>query len=142
MQVIAGRMACEDRGALALKGKALPVRLFRLVGERDQPAAVAPDSSPLIGRDGDLAWLRGQFDAALAGAGRAVRVTGEAGVGKSRLTSELIAEAAARGAQVIQAACFSYTAGIPYAAWGEWLKSLCAIASHASSASRKTGSLS
>ncbi len=129
VQVIAGRMACEDRGSLALKGKALPVRLFRLIGERDQPAAALPDASPLIGRDADLAWLRSQFDAALGGAGRAVRISGEAGVGKSRLTTELIAEAAARGAQVIPAACFSYTAGIPYAAWGEWLKSLCAIVS-------------
>jgi len=129
VQVIAGRMACEDRGSLALKGKALPVRLFRLIGERDQPAAALPDASPLIGRDDDLAWLRSQFDAALDGAGRAVRITGEAGVGKSRLTTELIAEAAARGAQVIQAACFSYTASIPYAAWGEWLKSLCGIVS-------------
>ncbi len=129
VQVIAGRMACEDRGSLALKGKALPVRLFRLIGERDQPAAVLPDASPLIGRDDDLAWLRSQFDAALDGAGRAVRITGEAGVGKSRLTTELIAEADARGAQVIQAACFSYTASIPYAAWGEWLKSLCGIVS-------------
>src|SRR5215468_2854105 len=36
---------------------------------------------------------------------------------------------AARGAWVIPAACFSYTAGIPYAAWGEWLKSLCGIIS-------------
>ncbi|MEP7188062.1 MAG: adenylate/guanylate cyclase domain-containing protein, partial [Roseiflexaceae bacterium] len=128
-QVISSRMACEDRGALALKGKALPVRLFQLIGERDQPEAALPDASPLIGRDDDLAWLRRQFDAALGGAGRAVRITGEAGVGKSRLTTELIAEAAARGAQVLPAACFSYTAGIPYAAWGEWLKSLCGIVS-------------
>src|SRR6185295_5895724 len=58
VQVIAGRMACEDRGSLALKGKALPVRLFRLIGERDQPAAALPAASPLIGRDDDLAWLR------------------------------------------------------------------------------------
>jgi class 3 adenylate cyclase/predicted ATPase len=137
MQVIAGRMACEDRGALALKGKARPVRLFRLLGERDQPAAGLPDASPLIGRDSDLDWLRRQLDAALAGSGRAVRITGEAGVGKSRLTAELIAEASARGARVLVAACFSYTAGIPYAAWGEWLKSLCGIVSGDSDAVRE-----
>src|SRR5215212_6821688 len=128
VQVIAARMACEDRGALALKGKAQPVRVFQLIGARDQSAAL-PDAGPLIGRDDDLAWLRRQFDGALGGAGRAVRITGQAGVGKSRLTTELIADAAARGAQVIPAACFSYTASIPYAAWGEWLKSLCGIVS-------------
>jgi predicted ATPase/class 3 adenylate cyclase len=137
VQVIAGRMACEDRGELALKGKAQPVRLFQLIGERDQPATGLPDAGPLIGRDNDLDWLRRQLDAALAGSGRTVRITGEAGVGKSRLTSELIAEAAARGAQVLAAACFSYTAGIPYAAWGEWLKSLCGIVSGDSDAVRE-----
>jgi class 3 adenylate cyclase/tetratricopeptide (TPR) repeat protein len=127
-QAITGRMACEDRGFLALKGKALPLQLFRLSGERDQPAADPnADEGPLIGRDDDLAWLRQQLAAALGGAGHAVRITGEAGVGKSRLTAELLAEATARGMRVIPAACFSYTAGIPYAAWAEWLKSLCGI---------------
>jgi class 3 adenylate cyclase/tetratricopeptide (TPR) repeat protein len=126
---IAGRVACEDRGLLPLKGKALPVQLFQLIGERDQPQAPITDESPLVGRDDELAWLRGQLGAALGGAGRAARIVGDAGVGKSRLTAELLAEAAGQGARVIAAACFSYTAGIPYAAWGEWLKALCGIAS-------------
>src|SRR6266545_6132442 len=127
VQVIAGRMACEDRGSLALKGKALPVRLFRLVGERAAPVAPAGEG-PLLGREAELSWLCLQLDAVIVGAGRAVRIAGEAGVGKSRLAAALVEEAAARGVRVIPAACFSYTASIPYAAWGEWLKSLCGIA--------------
>jgi class 3 adenylate cyclase/tetratricopeptide (TPR) repeat protein len=127
-QLIAGRMVCEDRGYLALKGKALPLKLFQLAGERDHPAAnFTADDGPLIGRDDDLAWLRRQLGDVLGGAGRAVRIVGDAGVGKSRLTAELIAEATARGVRVIPAACFSYTASIPYAAWAEWLKALCGI---------------
>jgi len=128
-RAIAGKLECGDRGSLALKGKALPVRLFRLIGERDQPSAILLDERPLIGRESDLAWLREQLDTALRGQGHSVRISGDAGVGKSRLTAELIAEATARGARVIPAACFSYTSGIPYAAWGEWLKALCGIMS-------------
>ncbi|HEU5099356.1 MAG TPA: adenylate/guanylate cyclase domain-containing protein [Roseiflexaceae bacterium] len=128
-QPIAGKLECEDRGSLALKGKALPVRLFRLIGERDQPSPIVLDERPLIGRDEDLAWLRAQLDAALSHHGRAVRISGDAGVGKSRLTAELVGEATARGVRIIPAACFSYTSSIPYAAWGEWLKALCGIVS-------------
>ena len=130
-QAIGAQIQCEDRGALALKGKALPVQLFELAGLRDQPAGgeAVGDDTPLIGREADLDWLRAHLDATLAGQGRAVRIVGEAGVGKSRLTAALLAEATARGVRIIQAACFSYTSEIPYAAWGEWLKALCDIRS-------------
>ncbi len=129
MQAIASRMDCDDRGFLALKGKTLPLQLFQLIGERELPAVRVPDEGPLIGRDTDLAWLRERLDAALRGVGAAVRIVGEAGVGKSRLTAALLDEAAARDVRIIPAACFSYTASIPYAAWAEWLKSLCGIVS-------------
>jgi class 3 adenylate cyclase/tetratricopeptide (TPR) repeat protein len=128
-QAIASRVECADRGFLALKGKALPLQLFQLIGERDAPAALARGEGPLIGREADLGWLRQRLDAALRGDGGVVRIVGEAGVGKSRLTAALLEQAAARGARVIAAACFSYTASIPYAAWAEWLKALCQIAS-------------
>src|SRR5204862_8359474 len=109
--------------------KAASLALFRLLGERDPGMALAAsDEGPLIGRERELGWLREQVLAALGGDGRAVRVVGEAGVGKTRLTAALLEEAVARGARVIPAACFSYSAGIPYAAWAEWLKALCGIA--------------
>ena len=137
-QAIAARMHYEDRGQMTLKGKAEPLQLFRLLGERDAgAAAIVADEGPLIGRASELTWLREQLHAACGGAGRAVRIAGDAGVGKTRLTTELLAEAAAHDVRVIPAACFSYTAGIPYAAWGEWLKSLCGMAAGDSEALRE-----
>lgn len=130
MRAIDLRMHCEDRGHLVLKGKALPVQLFQLSGQRDDPLAeLERGGGPLIGRDAELAWLTAQLDAACAGDGRALRILGDAGIGKSRLAAALIEGALARGVRVIQAACYSYTAGMPYAAWAEWLKALCAIVS-------------
>lgn len=126
------RLVCEERGRATLKGKLAPLHLFRIAGERDAgPEALAPRraSTPLIGRRRELGVLREHLRAALAGDGRAVRIVGEAGVGKSRLAAALAEEARAAGARVVPAACFSYNASTPYAAWGEWLKALCGIAS-------------
>jgi len=52
-----------------------------------------PGATALIGRDRDLADARAVVEAGLAGAGGALLVTGEAGVGKTRLVEELAARA-------------------------------------------------
>ncbi|MDZ4717982.1 MAG: adenylate/guanylate cyclase domain-containing protein [Roseiflexaceae bacterium] len=126
-RAVAARMHCDDRGSMLLKGKAAPLRLFRLRAERDTPDVVVNDMGPLIGRERELTWLLGEIDLAVGGSGRALRIVGEAGVGKSRLAAEFLETARQRGMRLLPAACFSYTAGIPYAAWGEWLKALCGI---------------
>jgi class 3 adenylate cyclase/tetratricopeptide (TPR) repeat protein len=133
------RLLCEPRGRMALKGKSARVMLYRIAGERDATNAVLAtyrDMGLLVGRTDECAWLRERLHAALASNGRAVRVVGDAGIGKSHLVSDLVAEAVAAGARVVAAACFSYTAGIPYAAWAEWLKALCGIISGDDDAAR------
>ena len=54
----------------------------------------------LIGRDAESGLLRSAFGAAQNGMGRMVFLTGEAGIGKSRLASELADEARISGATV------------------------------------------
>jgi tetratricopeptide (TPR) repeat protein len=56
----------------------------------------------LVGREAELERLRGILNAAAQGKGSAVFVAGEAGVGKTRLISELVEEAEARGVRVIR----------------------------------------
>lgn len=121
------RVSSEDRGQMMVKGKAAPLALFQLREERETQATLVSDEGPLIGRDDDLTWLYQHLHAAVAGNGRAVRLVGEAGVGKSRLAAAVVEAALAHGMRFLPAASFSYTASIPYAAWGEWLKSLCGI---------------
>ncbi|GAB4206000.1 MAG: adenylate/guanylate cyclase domain-containing protein [Roseiflexaceae bacterium] len=117
----------EQRGAMPLKGKAQPLPLFRLAGTREQAAEPPADHGPLIGREAELDTLRAHLSAALHGSGRAVRLIGDAGVGKSRLVTELVAAAQAEGVRVLAANCLSYTSSIPYTAWGDWLRALCGI---------------
>ena len=59
----------------------------------------------LIGRAVEFALLEEQLRQATEGTGRAVLVTGDAGIGKSRLVAELVTRAGAGGAQVLTGAC-------------------------------------
>ena len=58
------------------------------------------EPSSLVGRDLLLAELRGALDAALAGHGSLVLITGEPGIGKTALVTAFAHEAAARGVRV------------------------------------------
>ncbi|HEU5086443.1 MAG TPA: AAA family ATPase, partial [Roseiflexaceae bacterium] len=134
-RAIAARMVCDDRGNAQLKGKAAPVRVFQVRGTRDL-APVASGDTPLVGRQQELDWLQEQLEHALAGNGRTVRIVGEAGVGKSRVVAELAERARARGMRIVSAVCLSYSSSIPYAAWAEWLISVCDIGSADDDATR------
>jgi DNA-binding CsgD family transcriptional regulator len=68
----------------------------------------------LIGRDAEIARLRSALAAAHGGAGGLVFLTGEAGIGKSRLARELAAEARAHGATVLAGRAVPTSASIPY----------------------------
>src|SRR5437879_773781 len=73
----------EPLGAMTLKGKAQTVKAYRVVRPKDE--SVAPGSTPLVGRSAELALLRRSLAGAVRGQGRALSVTGEAGVGKSQI---------------------------------------------------------
>ncbi len=62
--------------------------------------------SPLIGREGTIAELRGFYDRACAGSGTIGLLWGEAGVGKTRLLDEFRALTTAAGARAGSATCF------------------------------------
>jgi class 3 adenylate cyclase len=76
----------EPLGEVELKGKSVPVAAFRVLGEHE--AAPATAASPLIGREAELALLVETLEALLDGRGAIVAITGEPGIGKSRLKSE------------------------------------------------------
>ncbi len=126
---IAARLECEDRGPVTVRGKSEPLQLLRLLGEREQSPALEADAAPLVGRQAELDWLHTHLAATMAGQGRVLRISGAAGVGKSRLTLALVAAARAAGMQVFHVNCLSYANNIPYAPWSEWLKARCAIES-------------
>ena len=88
--------AFESLGELVLRGRVGRVLVHRLTGPLAAPRAARGIealglSSPMIGRDVELARLLGCMDLALSDTPQLVRVVGEAGIGKSRLVEEFIA---------------------------------------------------
>ena len=71
-----------------------------------------PRRTPYVGRESERAELRRLLDEAVAGRGSLVLIGGEPGVGKTRLTEELVAEARARGCLTLTGHCYE-AAGTP-----------------------------
>jgi len=87
-----GRFVFHDPGKRQAKGKADPVKVFKVVSVKGHSAASRVDrqiSSEMVGRDNELNRLELQVMKAVNGEGSAVNVIGEAGIGKSRLIAEL-----------------------------------------------------
>ncbi|GAB3873001.1 helix-turn-helix transcriptional regulator [Kibdelosporangium lantanae] len=79
----------------------------------------------LVGRQGELARLRSALATASNGQARTVLLSGDAGIGKSRLLAELVAEAEAAGATVLTGRCLDVdVAGLPYLPFVEALGQL------------------
>ena len=83
----------------------------RADGALDRPSLPATlellaDSSSFVGRDAERAVLRQRWERARAGHTLLAIVSGEAGIGKSRLASELAAEIHADGGRVLFGACY------------------------------------
>jgi transcriptional regulator with XRE-family HTH domain len=87
---------------------------------RDAPAAGATFPhlpTPLVGRERELGSLHTVLESALAGHGRLVLISGEAGIGKTALAGALAHEAIAAGALVLLGHCYDLTMTPPYGPW-------------------------
>ena len=77
--------------------------MARVTGSAAAPDVSAVRARSLVSRDRESAWLTARLDDAVGeGRGGVVFVTGEAGLGKSRLVQELADDAATRGVTVVR----------------------------------------
>ena len=110
--LVEGLFACEDRGQPELKGVATPLTLYRVVQESDAQSrfevAVQAGLTPLVGRDLELGLLQERWAQAKEGAGQVVLLSGEPGIGKSRLVQELKTAVTQAGAVRIEYRCSAY----------------------------------
>jgi predicted ATPase len=84
----------------------------------------APVRCPvLIGRGHDLATLYFLVEQAKSGQGQVALISGEAGIGKSRLVAEVKTEALAHDFWLLQGSCFPTDYAIPYAPLLDLLRS-------------------
>jgi hypothetical protein len=91
-QQIGDLFELEDLGPKVVAGLAEPQRAWRVLGDSGEVsrfAALRSERSALIGRDEEVELLMRRWKQAKTGEGRVVLISGEAGIGKSRLTTWL-----------------------------------------------------
>src|SRR5262245_50963187 len=92
-RLVSGLFECHELGPQELKGVSQPLALHQIVGESAAQsrfeAAVQTGLTPLVGRTEELALLQQRWEQAQQGVGQVVLLSGEPGIGKSRLVQEL-----------------------------------------------------
>ena len=76
----------------------------------------------LVNREQEIKILRARLDAALRGEGSLVFITGEAGIGKTRLAYELRSYAKLRGAQCLMGKGGEREGAVPYQPWSDIIR--------------------
>ncbi len=95
-------------GLPQLKGFPPATSAYQVLGEvreHTQPPETAPQRTPFVGRDGELQQIETHWSNIHTSGLQTVLVTGEAGMGKSRLASEFRRSLQARGHTTIECRC-------------------------------------
>ena len=92
-RLVQGYFTCEALGGQTLRGLAEPLHVYRILqdsGARGRlDAAVTSGLTPLVGRESEVTLLLERWEHAKAGHGQVVLLSGDAGIGKSRLVQML-----------------------------------------------------
>jgi class 3 adenylate cyclase/tetratricopeptide (TPR) repeat protein len=118
-RAVGGFFETLDLGERPVRGRA-PVRAFEVLRPRGRrmriDVAVERGLTPLVGREHELGLLLDRFSEVKAGRGQVVFITGEAGIGKSRLVLECRRALAAAGDTVtwLEGRCISFGESIPF----------------------------
>jgi class 3 adenylate cyclase/predicted ATPase len=92
-RLIQGYFECQDLGAQTLRGVAEPLYVYcvhRESGARGRlDVAVTRGLTPLVGRESEVAMLLERWEQAKSGQGQVILLSGDPGIGKSRLVQIL-----------------------------------------------------
>src|SRR5215813_1113536 len=111
-RLVQGLFACQELGPQPLKGLSTPLVVYRVVREGEAQSrfevAVRTGLTPLIGREHEVEILQACWEQAKAGEGQGVLLSGEPGIGKSRLVQELMEQVSREGATCLAFRCLPY----------------------------------
>ncbi|WLA85748.1 adenylate/guanylate cyclase domain-containing protein [Bradyrhizobium elkanii] len=94
-RLLGGLFDYRDLGPSAIAGMDHPVQVWRVLGAGQVGSrfeALRAASTPLVGREEEIALLRRRWERAKAGDGSVVLIVGEPGIGKSRIAQTLLEE--------------------------------------------------
>src|SRR5262249_39682845 len=92
-RLVQGYFVCQDLGAQALRGVTEAMRLYQVLGASGAISrldiAQTRRLTPLVGRESEVTLLQERWEQVKAGQGQVVLLSGDAGIGKSRLVQML-----------------------------------------------------
>jgi class 3 adenylate cyclase/predicted ATPase len=110
--LVQGYFVCDDLGAPTLKGVDTPFQVYRVVGESGAQSRLdiaSPRSfTPLVGREAEVTLLLDRWTQVKDGLGQVVLLSGEAGIGKSRLVQVLKDHLAGEPSTLLECRCTPY----------------------------------
>ena len=115
----------EPLGDVEVKGKSTPIKAYRVLRTKSRPGhlrGLEGLSSPLVGREAQLALLQDRLEELEKGAGSVVAVVGEAGLGKSTLIATLSRSDEVPRHLWLRGECLSYTRSISYYPWRQIIR--------------------
>jgi class 3 adenylate cyclase len=111
-RLIAGFFVCQNLGVHTLRGVSEPVPVYQILGESAAQSrleiAGSSGLTPLVGREAEVTLLLERWAQSAAGQGQVVLLSGEAGIGKSRLVEVLRQHVVSAGAQRLVFHCSPY----------------------------------
>jgi class 3 adenylate cyclase len=112
-RLIRGYFECHDLGPHSFKGISTPVLVYQVLGESGARSrfevAVSRGLTPLVGREEEVGLLLKRWERAKAGEGQVVLLSGEAGIGKSRLVQILKEHIAEERSARVECRCSPYS---------------------------------
>jgi predicted ATPase/class 3 adenylate cyclase len=122
---VANEFDLEPLPPIRLKGKTEPLLPFLVVGVRETRVKQLQEayySLPMIGREPELALIQSKIELARRGQGQIIAITAPAGIGKSRMTAEIIRLVRRRHESSYGGECQSFGVNISYLVWGPVLR--------------------
>ena len=111
-RLVQGLFECQDLGSQAVKGISTQIQLYRVLKESESQTrfevTVRTGLTPLVGRDEELGLLLKRWERVKEGEGQIVLLSGEPGIGKSRLAQELKEQVVREGYTRIEFHCSPY----------------------------------
>jgi class 3 adenylate cyclase/predicted ATPase len=111
-RLIEGFFLCRSLGAPALKGVAAPIELYSVLEESGIQSrfeqAIATGLTPFVSREAEVAHLLERWERARDGSGNIVLLSGEGGIGKSRLLRVLKERTTGEAVTDLEARCSPY----------------------------------
>ncbi|MDP2731102.1 MAG: adenylate/guanylate cyclase domain-containing protein [Dehalococcoidales bacterium] len=108
----------RELAPIQVKGKRDAIPVYELEGERNvAPAILSEPASTLFGREKELALFKKTCRKIGSGKGQVVIVSGEAGIGKSRLIQSFQDHTNSLGWETYTGTCQSHTVSKPFTPW-------------------------